>query len=47
MRDVMARRRDFDTKPAEYSDAVARVEERKANVIRARRQIRMTFDSRN
>ncbi len=44
VRDVMARRRDFDTRPAEYSDAVARVEQRKAEVIVARRAIRAASD---
>ncbi len=37
-------RLDFDTKPAEYSDAVARVEQRKGDVIRARRAIRGASD---
>lgn len=44
VRDIMGRRRDFDTKPAEYSDAVATVEQRKANVISARRAIRAASD---
>ena len=44
VRDVMERRRDFDTKPAEFSDAVARVESRKALVIEARREIRRASD---
>ncbi|MCZ6734366.1 MAG: TolC family protein [Planctomycetota bacterium] len=34
VREIMDRRRDFDTKLAQYSDAVARVEQRKANIIR-------------
>ncbi len=38
-------RRDFDTKPAEYSDAVARVEQRKADVIRARRSLWAASDA--
>ena len=44
VRDIMDRRRDFDTRPAQYSDAVARVEQRKGNVIRARRAIRAVSD---
>ncbi len=45
VRDVLARRRDFDATPAEESDAVARVEQRKANVIKARRAIRAASDA--
>jgi outer membrane protein TolC len=45
VRDVMERRRDFDTKPAEFSDAVARVEQRKSLVIEGRRRIRAASDS--
>jgi outer membrane protein TolC len=37
-------RREYDTLPAEYADAIATVEQRKANVIRARRQIRAASD---
>ncbi len=44
VRDIMDRRRDFDTRLAQYSDAVARVEQRKGNVIRARRAIRAASD---
>jgi outer membrane protein TolC len=44
VRDVMERRRDFDTKPAEYSDAVARVEQRKAAVIEDRLGVRRASD---
>ena len=44
VRDIMDRRRDFDTKLAQYSDAVATVETRKANVISARRAIRAASD---
>jgi outer membrane protein TolC len=43
VRDVLAKR--FDTRQAEYSDAVATVEQRKADVIRARRQIREASDA--
>lgn len=45
VRDIMGRRRDFDTKPAEYSDAVATVEQRKAAVIAARRTVRGASDA--
>jgi outer membrane protein len=44
VRDVLERRRDFDARPAEYADAVATVEQRKSNVIRARRQVRAASD---
>ena len=45
VRDVLARRRNFDVTPAEESDAIARVEQRKANVIKARRAIRGASDA--
>ena len=45
VRDIMDRRRDFDTKLAQYSDAVATVETRKANIISARRAIRAASDN--
>ncbi|MEE8459647.1 MAG: TolC family protein, partial [Phycisphaerales bacterium] len=45
VRDAMDRRRDFDTKLAQYSDAVATVETRKANIISARRAIRSASDN--
>ncbi|MHC4305418.1 MAG: TolC family protein [Planctomycetota bacterium] len=45
VRDVMERRRDFDTKPAEFSDAVARVEQRKGFVIERRRFVRAASDN--
>lgn len=44
VRDVLDRRRDFDTKPAQFADAVATVEQRKSNVIVARRQVRAASD---
>jgi outer membrane protein TolC len=44
VRDVLDRRRDFDTKLAQFADAVARVEARKSNVIRARRAVRAASD---
>jgi outer membrane protein TolC len=45
VRNVLDRRRQFDTTLAQYSDAVARVEERKANVIRAQRRLRSSSDA--
>jgi outer membrane protein len=44
VRDVLERRREFDTKLAQYADAVAVVEQRKSNVIRAQRQLRIASD---
>jgi outer membrane protein TolC len=41
----MERRRDFDTKLAQYSDAVATVESRKAIVLSARRRVRAASDA--
>lgn len=43
-RDVLKGRLDFDVRPAEYSDAVARVEGRRADVIRAQRAVRQSSD---
>lgn len=43
-RDVLQGRLDFDVKPAEYSDAVARVESRRAAVIRAQNRVRAASD---
>lgn len=43
-RDVLKGRLDFDVRPAEYSDAVARVEGRRADVIRAQRAVRQASD---
>lgn len=45
VRNILEIRREHDTKPAQYSDAVARIEQRKADVIRARRQIRAASDA--
>lgn len=45
VRDVLDRRREFDTRLAEYSDAVATVESRKADVIRAQRNVRAASDA--
>jgi outer membrane protein TolC len=44
VRDDLEARLDFDTTPAEYTDAVARVERRKAGVILARRDVRRASD---
>ncbi|MCZ6837052.1 MAG: TolC family protein [Planctomycetota bacterium] len=44
VRDILDRRRDFDTKPAQYADAVATVEQRKGDVIAARRRLRRASD---
>jgi outer membrane protein TolC len=44
VRYVLQQRQAFDTRPAEYYDAVARVEQRKADVIRARRLVQGASD---
>ncbi len=44
-RDVLAGRLEFDVKPAEFSDAVARVEARRADVIRASNRVRQASDA--
>jgi len=43
-RDVLEGRLDFDVKPAEYSDAVARVESRKADLMRTENRLRLASD---
>lgn len=43
-RDVLEGRLDFDVKPAEYSDAVARVEARKADLMRTENSLRLASD---
>ena len=43
-RDVLAARRDFDVRPAEFSDAVARVESRRADLIVAQNEVRLASD---
>jgi outer membrane protein TolC len=43
-RDVLKGRMGFDAKPAEYSDAVATVERRRAQVIRAQNALRLASD---
>jgi len=44
VRDVLAKRRAFDTTQAQYADAVAKVEDRKAQVIRAQREVASSVD---
>ena len=44
VRDVLAKRRAFDTTQAQYADAVAKVEDRKAQVIRAQREVASAVD---
>jgi len=44
-RDVLAGRLEFDVKPAEFSDAVARVEARRADLIRASNRVRQASDA--
>lgn len=44
VRDVLARRREFDTRQSQFSDAVATVEQRKASVLRAQRNVRAASD---
>lgn len=43
-RDVLKGRMKFDAKPAEFSDAVATVERRRAQVIRAQNALRLSSD---
>lgn len=43
-RDVLESRLSFDVKPAEFSDAVATVERRRANLIRATNQLQQASD---
>ncbi|MCA9293528.1 MAG: TolC family protein [Phycisphaerales bacterium] len=45
VRDVLKARLQFDVRPAEYSDAVARVETRRADVIRALNDYRKSSDA--
>jgi outer membrane protein TolC len=45
VRDTLAGRRELDITLAEYADAVARVEQRRADVIRVRRQVRAASDA--
>ena len=44
VRDVLSRRREFDTRQSQFSDAVATVEQRKASVLRAQRNVRAASD---
>jgi outer membrane protein TolC len=43
-RRILDNRREFDTTVAQYSDAVARVEQRRAEVVRTRRRVRRASD---
>ncbi|MEM1166130.1 MAG: TolC family protein [Planctomycetota bacterium] len=43
-RDVLEARREFDVRPAEFSDAVATVEDRRGNVIVAQNELRLASD---
>jgi outer membrane protein TolC len=45
VREKLAARRELDVTSAQYSDAVARVEQRRADVIRARRAVRSASDT--
>jgi outer membrane protein TolC len=44
VRDVLAKRRAFDTTQAQYADAVAKVEDRKSQLIRAQREVTGAVD---
>ena len=44
VRDVLAKRRAFDTTQAQYADAVAKVEDRKSQLIRAQRDVTASVD---
>ncbi len=44
VRDVLAKRRAFDTTQAQYADAVAKVEDRKSQVIRMQREVTAAVD---
>lgn len=41
---VLSRRREFDTRQAQYSDAVATVQQRKAAIVRVQRTVRQLSD---
>lgn len=43
-RDVLSRRRQFDVRQSEYADAVATVERRRGDVIRAENELRLASD---
>jgi len=45
VREVLAKRRQFDTTLAQYADSVAVVENRKSGVIRARREVQQAVDA--
>ncbi|NBO46978.1 MAG: TolC family protein, partial [Actinobacteria bacterium] len=44
VREVLAKRRAFDTTQAQYADAVAKVEDRKSQLIRAQRDVTASVD---
>ncbi len=44
VRDVLDQRRAFDARDAQFADAVARVEQRQADVLRARRSVQAASD---
>jgi outer membrane protein TolC len=44
VRETLAKRRELDTTAAQFADAVAVIEQRRADVIRARRLVRATSD---
>jgi outer membrane protein len=44
VRDVLEQRREFDARDAQFADAVARVEQRQADVLRARRAVQAASD---
>lgn len=45
VRNLLEKRQEFDATPAQFADAVARVEQRKADVIRARREMQAASDA--
>ncbi len=44
VRDILEKRQQFDATPAQFADAIARVEQRKADVIRAQRDVQAASD---
>lgn len=45
VRDVLVRRRNYDTSLAQYADAVSKVEDRRASVMRAEREIQRAVNT--
>ena len=45
VRDLLSRRRNYDTSLAQYADAVSKVEDRRASVIRAERELQRTVNA--